>query len=180
MIPTLAYLAERRDGKGALRRAAADEIPLSIRIVHVAVDAALQRHLVGEREAAVVIREHAGKGLDPEVAGCLTAEAPEVLSFGDVSAWDQALAVEPRPWLTLTDHGIDRALAAMGRFADLVCPYHSGHSSGVAQLAAAAAAGCRDECRGHRGHHTGRLGPRRGSGRGERAHVGQGGAAERG
>ena len=142
VIPTLAYLAERWDGKGALRRAAADEIPLSIRIVHVAVDAALQRHLVGEREAAVVIREHAGKGLDPEVAGCLTAEAPEVLSFGDVSAWDQALAVEPRPWLTLTDHGIDRALAAMGRFADLVCPYHSGHSSGVAQLAAAAAAGC--------------------------------------
>ena len=142
VVPTLAYLAERWDGKGALRRAAADEIPLSVRIVHVAVDAALQRHLVGESEAAVVIREHAGRGLDPEVAGCLVAEAPAVLSFPDGSAWDQALAVEPRPWLWLTDQGIDRALAAMGRFADLICPHHSGHSAAVAELAAAAAAAC--------------------------------------
>jgi HD-GYP domain-containing protein (c-di-GMP phosphodiesterase class II) len=30
----------------------------------------------------------------------------------------------------------------MGRFADLACPYHSGHSGGVAELAAAAAARC--------------------------------------
>ena len=142
VVPTLAYLAERWDGRGALRRAAADEIPLSIRIVHVAIDAALQRHLVGERDTAVVIGEHAGRGLDPEVTGCLIAKAPEVLSLADGSAWHQALAVEPRPWLTLTDQGIDRALAAMGRFADLICPYHSGHSSGVAELARAAAARC--------------------------------------
>ena len=142
VVPTLAYLAERWDGRGALRRAAVDEIPLSIRIVHVAVDAALQRHLVGEREAAVVIGEHARRGLDPAVAGCLIAEAPEVLGLAEGSAWDQALAVEPRPWLTLTDPEIDRALAATGRFADLICPYHSGHSGGVAELAAVAAAGC--------------------------------------
>ena len=180
VIPTLAYLAERWDGKGALRRAAADEIPLSIRIVHVAVDAALQRHLVGERDTAVVIREHAGRGLDPDVAGCLIAEAPEVLSLADGSAWHQALAVEPRPWLTLTDQGIDRALAAMGRFADLICPYHSGHSAGVAELAAAAAAGCGMDAadveattRAGWVHDVGRVG-------GEREHVGEGGAAERG
>ena len=38
---SLAYLTDRWDGKGPLRRAAADAIPLSMRIVHVAIDAAL-------------------------------------------------------------------------------------------------------------------------------------------
>ena len=140
---SLAYLTDRWDGKGPLRRAAADVIPLSMRIVHVAIDAALQRRLAGEEFAARLIGEHAGRGLDPEVAGCVAADAPGLLSFTDGSSvWAEALAAEPRPWLTLAGEEIDRALAAMGRFADLICPYHSGHSSGVAELAAAAAARC--------------------------------------
>jgi len=140
---SLAYLTDRWDGKGPLRRAAADAIPLSMRIVHVAIDAALQRRLAGEEFAARLIGEHAGRGLDPEVAGCVAADAPGLLSFTDGSSvWAEALAAEPWPWLTLAGEEIDRALAAMGRFADLICPYHSGHSSGVAELAAAAAARC--------------------------------------
>jgi HD-GYP domain-containing protein (c-di-GMP phosphodiesterase class II) len=139
----LAYLTDRWDGKGLLRRAAADGIPLSMRIVHVAVDAALQRQLAGEKAAARLIGEHAGRGLDPEVAGWVAADAPGVLGFTDGSSvWEEALAAEPRPWLTLAGEQVDRALAAMGRFADLVCPCHSGHSGGVAELAAAAAVRC--------------------------------------
>src|SRR5207247_3455818 len=42
---SLAYLTDRWDGRGPLGRAAADAIPLSMRIVHVAIDAALQRRL---------------------------------------------------------------------------------------------------------------------------------------
>ncbi len=49
---SLAYLTDRWDGNGPLRRAAAEAIPLSMRIVHVAIDAALQRHLAGEKLAA--------------------------------------------------------------------------------------------------------------------------------
>ena len=140
---SLAYRTDRWDGNGPLRRAAADAIPLSMRIVHVAIDAVLQRHLAGEEVAARLIGEHAGRGLDPEVAGCVAADAPELLSFTDGSpVWNEALAAEPRPWLTTAGEEIDRALAAMGRFADLICPYHSGHSGGVAGLAAAAAARC--------------------------------------
>lgn len=139
----LTYLSDRWDGKGPLRRAAADAIPLSMRIVHVAIDAALQRRLGGERFAARLIGERAGRGLDPEVAGCLAAGASELLSFTDGSSvWEETLAAEPRPWLTLGGEQVDRGLAAMGRFADLICPYHSGHSSGVAELAAVAAARC--------------------------------------
>jgi hypothetical protein len=43
------------------------------------------------------------------------------------------------PRSTLEGAAIDRALSAMGNFADLVSPYLAGHSAGVAELASAAA-----------------------------------------
>ena len=55
------------------------------------------------------------------------------------SLWEEVLRQEPRR-LVLTGDEVDRALAAMGDFADLVSPYFIGHSSGVAQLAGDAAA----------------------------------------
>ena len=77
------------------------------------------------------------------VAGGVASEASGLLGFAEGAwVWEEALAAEPGPWLTLAGEQIDRALAAMGCFADLVSPYHSGHSGGVADLAAAAAALC--------------------------------------
>lgn len=97
----------------------------------------MQRLLGGAEFAARLIGEHAGRGLDPEIAGCVVADGSELLSFTEgASVWREALAMEPRPWLVLPGDQFDRALAAMGRFADLVCPYHSGHSNGVAEQAA--------------------------------------------
>ena len=55
------------------------------------------------------------------------------------------LAAEPAPRLDLEGDAIDRALAAMGDFADLASPYLVGHSAGVARIAGAAA----DRCRAH-------------------------------
>jgi hypothetical protein len=55
-----AHLAERWDGKGEPGRAERDDIPLPVRIVHVARDAAFQRMLGGEEFAASVIRERGG------------------------------------------------------------------------------------------------------------------------
>ena len=51
-------------------------------------------------------------------------------------AWEQTLAREPSPHLILEGESIDRALAAIGEFADLASPYLVGHSTGVAELAA--------------------------------------------
>jgi HD-GYP domain-containing protein (c-di-GMP phosphodiesterase class II) len=48
-----------------------------------------------------------------------------------------------RTTLILVGEAIDRALAAMGGFTDLISPHLSGHSTGVAELAAAAARRCR-------------------------------------
>ncbi|MGH2498502.1 MAG: HD domain-containing phosphohydrolase, partial [Candidatus Limnocylindria bacterium] len=140
----LAHLNERWDGKGPLGRAKGEEIPLPMRIVHVAVDATFQRLLGDDKRVVRVMRERAGSGFDPEVAACLADDAKEILALDpEASAWDEVLASEPQPRLTLEGEALDRALAAMGNFADLISPYLTGHSAGVAELAAAAAKRCR-------------------------------------
>src|SRR5918996_966621 len=143
------HLSERWDGKGPLRRALGEEIPLPMRIVHVAVDATYQRMLGGVERAARLASERAGGGLDPEVAACLAGDAEAILALDpEASAWDEVLACEPEPRPTLEGDAIDRALSAMGGFADLISPYFAGHSAGVAELAAAAAGRCRLDAAG--------------------------------
>jgi HD-GYP domain-containing protein (c-di-GMP phosphodiesterase class II) len=135
-------LTERWDGKGQPGRVSGEEIPLPLRIAHVARDAAFQCTLGGEAFAAGVIRRRAGGAFDPAIAARLAAGADEILAVeGD--AWEATLAREPTPQLTLDGEAVDRALAAMGDFADLASPYLAGHSSGVADLATAAAERCR-------------------------------------
>jgi HD-GYP domain-containing protein (c-di-GMP phosphodiesterase class II) len=138
------HLSERWDGKGPLRRARGEEIPLPMRIVHVAVDATYQRMLGDAEYATRLARERAGVGLDPEIATCLADAADEILALDEgPSVWDEVLASEPEPRLTLEGEAIERALATMGAFADLISPYFGGHSAGVAELASAAAERCR-------------------------------------
>jgi HD-GYP domain-containing protein (c-di-GMP phosphodiesterase class II) len=138
-----AYLTERWDGKGPLGRASYDEIPLPWRIAQVAHDAAVQRTLGGVDTAARVVRQHAAGGLDPAIAGALADNAAEILALdAETSAWEETLASEPRPWLMLEGEAIDRALAAIGDFADLASPYLTGHSAGVAALAETTARRC--------------------------------------
>ena len=136
-------LTERWDGKSVLRRAKQDEIPLPLRIVHVGRDAAYQRLIGGDDHVAAVIKSRAGHAFDPTVAKAFVENAAEVLSSGPrESVWDEVLDAEPRPWLMLRGEEFDRAVAAMGAFADLASPYLSGHSVGVAELAGAAARVC--------------------------------------
>ena len=133
------HLTERWDGKGEPGRLQRDEIPLPLRIVHVARDATFQHMLGGAELAARVLRERAGRAFDPEIANRLADEAADILALGpDRSAWDEALACEPTPQVSLEGDAIDSALAAMGDFADLASPYLVGHSAGTAELAATA------------------------------------------
>jgi HD-GYP domain-containing protein (c-di-GMP phosphodiesterase class II) len=138
------FLVERWDGKGLPGRARHEEIPLPVRIASVARDAAFQRMLGGLEFAAQVVRRRAGGAFDPAVAVPLADAAAELLALdADASVWEETLACEPGPRLTLEGESIDRALGAMGDFADLASPYLVGHSAGVANLAAAAARWCR-------------------------------------
>jgi HD-GYP domain-containing protein (c-di-GMP phosphodiesterase class II) len=136
------HFTERWDGKG-LAGLRGEEIPLPLRIIHVARDAALQRMIGGVDHAARVVRERAGGAFDPAIAALLADEASDILALDDErSTWDDVLAAEPTPHLTLQGDAIDRALAAMGDFADLASKYLVGHSAGVAELVAAAAQRC--------------------------------------
>jgi HD-GYP domain-containing protein (c-di-GMP phosphodiesterase class II) len=139
----LAHLTERWDGKGPLRRAKGEQIPLPMRIVHVATDAAFQGLLGGVEHATRLVGERAGHAFDPRVAACLVENASEILALDEsASAWDEVLALEPPTPLVVEAEAVDRALVAMGSFADLISPYVAGHSAGVAELARVAAQRC--------------------------------------
>ena len=108
----------------------------------MAADAAFQRLLGGEDHAAHLMHERAGKAFDPEIAACCAEHAQELLALDeDGSIWDD-VGIEPFPQLALDGESLDRALGAMGSFADLVSPYLSGHSIGVGELAGTAAQYC--------------------------------------
>jgi len=134
-------LTERWDGKSILERASGDEIPLPLRIIQVGRDAAYQRLIGDDDYVKEVIQSRAGKAFDPDVVATFIRNAGDILGPPDppTTAWEDVLASEPQPWLTLEGPAIERALRAMGAFSDLVSPYLLGHSSGVAELAGAAA-----------------------------------------
>jgi HD-GYP domain-containing protein (c-di-GMP phosphodiesterase class II) len=138
------HLTERWDGKGEPGRLKGADIPLSLRIVHVARDAAFQRLLGGDEYAAQVVRDRAGNAFDPEVATLLVTDAEQILGLDpDASVWDETLANEPGEALRLSGERIQQALAAIGEFTDLLSPHLVGHSNGVADLAEGAAQRCR-------------------------------------
>ncbi len=130
-------LTERWDGSSFLKRASGEEVPLPLRIIHVARDAAYQR-LIGDDDYVMdVVRSRARKAFDPDVVAVFLDNVDDILGPSELpeSVWEDVLAAEPRPWLTLEGDAIDRAFAAMGAFGDLVSPDLSGHSSGIAELA---------------------------------------------
>jgi len=138
------YLTERWDGKGVLGRARGDAIPLPIRLMHVARDAAFQRVIGGDAHAVETIRQRAGHAFDPDVARTFVLHASEMFQAADdpASAWDVILAAEPEPHVSLHGEAIDRALRAIGTSAEISSPYLAGHSAGVAERAAAGARAC--------------------------------------
>jgi len=137
------HFTERWDGKGQPGELKDQEIPLPLRVIHVARDAALQRMIRGAEYAARVVEERAGGAFDPGITARLVRDAGDIMAIDEEqSAWDELLAAEPAPRLMLRNDAIDWALAAMGDFADLLSKYLVGHSAGVAQLAGAAAQHC--------------------------------------
>ena len=111
-----AHFTERWDGKGPVSSAKGDEIPLPVRIAHVARDAAFQRMLGGDALAARVVRRASGRRLrsgDRQPArGRRRARSSR--SSPAPRCGRTTLACEPSPQVTLEGEAIDRALAAMG------------------------------------------------------------------
>ena len=161
-------------------RAKGEEIPLPMRIVHVAVGRRLPAH-AGRRGARRARRARArGACLDPEVAACLADNAPEILALDERGVGvgrDARRRAAPPADRSRAKRSI-AALAAMGDFADLISPYLTGHSAGVAELAERGGAALPHRRRRNGAPARGAR-PRPRAGCGRRPHLAEARAAER-
>jgi hypothetical protein len=141
----LSHTFVRWDGKGVPRRIASKDVPMSVRLMQLADFAEVHHRLHGIEGAVGMTRRRAGKLLWPELVKTFCEAAPELLRDLDETTWDQVIAAEPSPRPPLTEQEFDSVLEVVADIADLKSPWLSGHSRGVADLAARAvqAAGVR-------------------------------------
>jgi HD-GYP domain-containing protein (c-di-GMP phosphodiesterase class II) len=139
VVEALAHAYERWDGRGLPAGLAGEAIPVPIRVVVVARDAVLWQRLCGIEAAMDVLARRCGRAYDPAVVGAVRAiGAPE----DDGSVWEGVLAAEPEPVRRVGEVALERALAAVGDFADLRSRWTRGRSSRLAELARTAGRGC--------------------------------------
>jgi HD-GYP domain-containing protein (c-di-GMP phosphodiesterase class II) len=132
---------ERWDGKGQPAGLAGEQILLPVRLVQLADVVDVHHRAGGVKAAREVARARSGTQFDPALADLFCDQAPELLAGLDrVSSWDAVIEGEPALIRTVDDDGLDGILEAIGDLADMKTPYTAGHSRGVAELAAAAAA----------------------------------------
>jgi putative nucleotidyltransferase with HDIG domain len=128
------------NGKGAPAGLTGDAIALPARVAQVAANAALFDRLGGPELAVETTRRRAGKSLDPHVSEAFCARAGEVLGeLAEADVLALAVEVEPTPAVAVPEATLDEACRAFGEAVDLKSPFHHGHSTGVADLAGAAA-----------------------------------------
>lgn len=129
----------RWDGKGLPAGLGGNDIALSMRLVHLAEIVEVFHRRGGVDSAVEVARKRSGKQFDPAIVEEFCRAAPDLLGGLDPDTnWDQVIEAEPALRPTLAADELDRALEAIADFTDLKSPYLSGHSRGVADLAAEA------------------------------------------
>jgi HD-GYP domain-containing protein (c-di-GMP phosphodiesterase class II) len=136
----LSHAFERWDGRGKPAAVKGEAVSLAMRIAQIAIDANIAHRVGGFDAMLETLRKRAGKGLDPALVERFVGAAAEICAPLDgPSPWNTAMAEEPEPHRVLEGDAIDQSLRAIAHFTDLKCEYTRGHSSGVAQLARAAA-----------------------------------------
>jgi len=139
----LACAFERWDGSGLPTGARGDQIPIEMRVVHLAEVAEVHLRHGGVDAAVAMAKARSGSHFDPAVVAVFERTAGTVLDgLLDTDVWTAALRQAPDSDRVLSEPELDDLLTAMGDFVDLKCPFTIGHSRGVAALAADAARGC--------------------------------------
>lgn len=137
----LKQMFARYDGTGVPSDLGGEAIALSIRLFHVADIVEVHYHQRGIDAARDVARARSGKQFDPVIVDEFCRWAPELLEETDHDVdWLALIESEPCLRAPLAEPEIDNVLEAFADFTDLRSPFLSGHSRGVADLAAAAAA----------------------------------------
>lgn len=136
MVSILEQLYERWDGKGAPRTLRGDEISPGARILTVAHQAEIFHRVHGRDAAKAMSRQRSDGWFDPACVGAFERCADEL--FDQIergSVWEEVLAAEPLPRVTVDEGGVDDLAEGFADFADLKSPSLLGHSRGVARLA---------------------------------------------
>jgi HD-GYP domain-containing protein (c-di-GMP phosphodiesterase class II) len=137
----LGHLWERWDGKGMPGELRGEQIPLAVRVMHVAQDADMAWQHGGTALAGRILAERAGSGLDPHVVSAFLGLGDQAYEgLGAPSIWEDAMFAEPGPQPVVGEDRLDACLSAIADFADLKSMWMVGHSRGVAELAARSAA----------------------------------------
>jgi len=136
----LRYGFERWNGRGLPDGVKGEQIPLTMRIIHVACDAEVLGRIHGHERALEILRDRSGGAYDPRIAGAFLECGEDVLREAeDADPWEAWLAADPSGPLELEEDRLDGALEVIADFADLKSPFTAGHSRGVAELASASA-----------------------------------------
>ena len=135
----LEYVFARWDGRG-FPDVRGDEIPLSMRLLHVARDISLFLSASGPGEARSVIERRTGAAYEPRLAELAVRNFGDLLAgLDEARIWEQALEAEPFPQLWIEGERVDAAFAAIAALTGLKSPWLREHSTNVADLAEAAA-----------------------------------------
>jgi HD-GYP domain-containing protein (c-di-GMP phosphodiesterase class II) len=135
----LEYVFARWDGRG-FPDVRGDAIPLPMRLLHVARDISLFLSAGGPDEARAVIEGRTGAAYEPQLAELAVRNFEELLGeLDETRMWEQALELEPFPQLSITGERVDAAFMAIAALTGLKSPWLREHSTGVADLAEAAA-----------------------------------------
>ncbi|HVZ43794.1 MAG TPA: HD domain-containing phosphohydrolase [Ramlibacter sp.] len=139
VLRALSQADERYDGRGVPLGLTGGALSLAQRYVEAARIGVVYNALGGPSRAAAELRRRSGGHLDPTIVARFEADAPALCTGLDQSSvWDDFLACEPGVWL-VDEQGLGRLFEAFALMADLKSGYFSGHSTGVAALARAAA-----------------------------------------
>src|SRR4051794_20885380 len=135
----LEYVFARWDGRG-FPDVAGEEIPLPMRLLHVARDASLFLSARGRDAARGVLEDRAGAAYEPKLAELAVANLDDLLAeLDEARMWEVALECEPDPQVWLSGDRIEAAFATIAAITGLKSPWLREHSTGVADLAEAAA-----------------------------------------
>jgi HD-GYP domain-containing protein (c-di-GMP phosphodiesterase class II) len=135
----LEYVFARWDGKG-FPDARGDAIPLPMRLLHVARDVSLFLSASGADEARTVVERRTGAAYEPRLAELAVRNFGDLLSdLDETRMWEQALEIEPFPQVRIAGEKVDDAFMAIATLTGLKSPWLREHSTGVADLAEAAA-----------------------------------------
>jgi HD-GYP domain-containing protein (c-di-GMP phosphodiesterase class II) len=135
----LEFVFARWDGKG-FPDVGGDEIPLPMRLLHVGRDISLFLSAADSNEARAVLERRAGAAYDPRLAGIALRHFDDLLAeLDEARMWEQALEIEPFPKIWIAGQRVDAAFMAMAALTGLKSPWLREHSTGVAELAEAAA-----------------------------------------